>query len=630
MYSKLRRITAGVWAPALAAVIVAGCYLSTLMWQINGSDSVYADDVGEYQVGLPLWGTVHPTGTPLYMLLGSPFVSMLRELGVAPAAGASLFSLLWEAGGVAIVAAILIRLAVPRMLSALSALAIGLTQSIWIHGAIAEVYSLWMFVLLLALLQALSLDAHWSDRRGWLLALVAGLGVGHHRLFAPMLLVLALWLWKCAPRGKALWRWCVFAVVAFALGFLPYADMVLRARIGTEWIYGDPDSWAGFWSLFLAREYSGLQGLPAGVHEIVSAVARMGSVMWAELRWPGLVWALVGVPLALGAPLRRAAMLLLGTSLAYILFAVLMPRANFFEMAGMPVAATVLLTATLGIYRITMGSSVLRVVATAGTLVLAGWYVLINRPQVLQITRPPAGLEAIAELEDLNAPAPATIMSPWGRRHFALAYATRVEHGYPGWRVAHHAENWREIMRRESVVYTNSDSIYGFGPEWWHETLGVSPYFSAAGPGWVAVSLAPLPMAAERSVDLQLAPGVRLRGWTFAENDDAFQAVLCWQALQSPGVDYSTFVHLGSVAEIVLPDQLVASSDRSVPVDGWRPTSGWRREEVVCDAHAIPLPPGAGFGHVAAGMYTRTEAGGFAPLGALRWARAGSGWGVVR
>jgi hypothetical protein len=161
------------------------------MWQINGSDSVYADDVGEYQVALPLWGTVHPTGTPLYMLLGSPFVTALRRLGLAPSAGASLFSLLWTTGGVALLAAIMIRLAVPPVLSALAALAIGLTRSIWIHGSIAEVYSLWMFMMLLALLLALKLDARWSDRSGWVLALLAGLGVAHHRLLVPLLPVLA-------------------------------------------------------------------------------------------------------------------------------------------------------------------------------------------------------------------------------------------------------------------------------------------------------------------------------------------------------------------------------------------------------------------------------------------------------
>ena len=620
---------AGAWAPALAAMVVAVCYLSTLMWQINGSDSVYADDVGEYQVALPLWGTVHPTGTPLYMLLGSPFVSALRGLGLAPSAGASLFSLLWAAAGVALLAAILIRLAVPPVVSALAALAIGLTRSIWMHAAIAEVYSLWMFITLLALLLALKLDARWSDGGGWLLALLAGLGVAHHRLFAPLLLVLALWLWRRAPRGKALWRWGVFAALAFAGGFFPYADMVLRARLGAEWIYGEPGAWAGFWSLFWAREYSGLQGPPGGLRELAQALARTGSVLLAELRWPGLLWALLGVPLALRAP-RRAAILLLGTALAYGLFAIALPRANFFEMAAMPVVAAVLLTATLGIANIADSDPGLRVAAATALAAVTGWYVLNNRPAVLQITRDPAGVQAIAQLDDIKAPAVATIMSPWGRRHFALAYATRVERRYLGWRVAHHAENWREILQRESIVYTNADSIYGFGPEWWRETLGAEPYFSTSGPGWVAVSLNSLPMDAERPVDLELASGMHLKGWTFAEHDGAFEATLCWQALQSPGADYSTFVHLGSVAEIVLPEQLVASSDHSIPVDGWRPSTGWRREEVVCDAHAIALPPEAVFSHVIAGMYTRNASGGFEELGALRWARAGRRWSVVR
>jgi hypothetical protein len=343
-----------------------------------------------------------------------------------------------------------------------------------------------------------------------------------------------------------------------------------------------------------------------------------------------MLYMLVGVPFALHAPQRRMVTLLLGTAVAYILFAISIPRANLLEMAAMPVAAAMLIMATLGIARMTEQMPSMRVAAVAGLFAVVGWYALVNRSVVLHITGDPAGLQAIAQLDNLNAPVPATIMSPWGRRHFALAYATRVERRFPGWRVRHHAEDWREIMGRESVVYTNTDSIYGFGPEWWHKTLGAEPYFSAAGPGWVAISLESVPMAVERTIDVELAAQMRLKGWTFAEQDDSFQAVLCWQALQSPEADYSTFVHLGSVAEIVLPEQLVASSDHSVPVDGWRPSSGWRREEVVCDAHAIALPPQAKFGHVIAGMYTRTDSGDFEQLGALRWTHSGNRWGVVR
>lgn len=83
---------------ALAAGLVALlAYLSTLQWQINGSQSPYATDVGEIQNALPRWGTIHFTGYPLYTLSGSLFVTLLHPLGIAPAAAASLYSALWGA-----------------------------------------------------------------------------------------------------------------------------------------------------------------------------------------------------------------------------------------------------------------------------------------------------------------------------------------------------------------------------------------------------------------------------------------------------------------------------------------------------------------------------------------------------
>ena len=259
-------------------------------------------------------------------------------------------------------------------------------------------------------------------------------------------------------------------------------------------------------------------------------------------------------------------------------------------------------------------------------MVASGWYAHSNRSAVLQITRDSSGVQAIAQLDELNASVPATIMSPWGRRHFALAYATRVERRFSGWRVAHHAENWREIIRREAIVYTNADSIYGFGPGWWRKTLDAEPYFSAAGPGWVAVSLNPIPMLAGRAVDLEIAPGMHLAGWTINEEDMILRAVMCWQALRPPGADYSTFVHLGSVAEIVVSEQLVASSDHATPVDGWRPTSRWLPEEIICDAHRIPLHSEVDFDHVIAGMYKLGADGGFQHLGSIHWERKAAGW----
>ena len=130
-------------------------------------------------------------------------------------------------------------------------------------------------------------------------------------------------------------------------------------------------------------------------------------------------------------------------------------------------------------------------------------------------------------------------------------------------------------------------------------------------------------------VDGEIASGIYLRGSSFSEEGGVFKAVLCWQAPQSPEADYSTFVHLASVGQIVVPDELVASSDHLTPVDGWRPTSGWRRGEVVCDAHAIVLPGETDFDYVIAGMYTRNATGAFDLLGAFRWVRTPTGWDAM-
>ncbi|GAG51989.1 unnamed protein product, partial [marine sediment metagenome] len=97
----------------LAAVAVLIIVLTTLQWDVNGSQSPYATDVGEIQNALPRWGTLHFTGYPLYTFVGSMWVSFLRLLGVAPAAGASLFSAMWGAAAAALLVLLAVELGVP-------------------------------------------------------------------------------------------------------------------------------------------------------------------------------------------------------------------------------------------------------------------------------------------------------------------------------------------------------------------------------------------------------------------------------------------------------------------------------------------------------------------------------------
>ena len=627
---KLRSLPTMFSCSAIAAVIVACFYFSTLMWDINGSDLRYAVDVGEYQVAMSLWGTVHPTGTPLYMMLGSPIVTMLDYVGMEPTAGASFFSLFWAVGSVIIVVVILLEMSVAPVLASVIGVAIGLTKSMWIHASIAEVYSLWMFLLLLALYISLKLEDGWSDKMGWLLALVTGLGCAHHRLFVPIVPVLVVWLWKQIPRGSRLVRWSLIAVVIFATGFLPYFDILRRASNGSQWIYGDPNSWVGFLSIFWAKEASGLQALPTDIDELISAVYKFVQIINEEFLWPGILLAVFGLPFALVRPFHRKIWLFVATIMAYLLFAACLPRTGLFDQISMIVVSSVFILSGVGIARICGKLQSFNTIALVGILSVSYWFVIVNRPLVLDITRDPSGLQTISELTELNAPDSAIIMSPWGRRHFALSYATQVDGIYPGWNVRDHVENWSDVLAEQVTVYTNTDSIYGFGSDWWKNILGYQPYISSAGYGWIAISRDKLPMLVENKDMIELGENIYLQGWSFNERNSKLDIMLCWNTLVPVDVDYSTFVHLATVEEILVPEQLVASSDYYAPIENWRPTSSWKIEEVVCDSHMIFDVPKSDYKYIFAGMYTSTSSGEFNQLGKLTWVRDDNDWKFVR
>jgi hypothetical protein len=81
---------------AVVLLAVLALYLPTLQTDVSGNHAEPTLDTGEFQIALNVWGTMHPTGYPLYGLVGSGFVHLARLLDAGPATAASLFSLLWS------------------------------------------------------------------------------------------------------------------------------------------------------------------------------------------------------------------------------------------------------------------------------------------------------------------------------------------------------------------------------------------------------------------------------------------------------------------------------------------------------------------------------------------------------
>lgn len=617
---------------ALAAVVIAGlAYASTLMITVNGSDSDFSLDTGEFQVALPLWGTVHHTGYPLYMLLGSPFVAVLRLAGLPPAAGASVYSAAWALLAVYGVARILYWLQPDFWLALLGAVTVGLTESMWIHASIAEVYSLSLALLVAVLGLTLRLLEGWSDRLGWLLAFIGGLGVAHHRLVAVALPAVGIVLlpgWLRSGQRPAVTKWLLVSCVCFALGFLPYLDLPLRVWLGSTWNYGRPDTWAGFWYIFFGTEVKDWQKPVFDLATNLINLRDIGLVLAGELTWPGLAAAVLGLAAALWRRATRPqGRLLLGMAAALVVFSAVTRKAVLLQADLMPVAVCLLLGLALGWKALTLRWPSAR----RWSPILALWpaaLFLQNRPAVLAVTRDPAGVNYIELFEKhLEAPEGSVVMAPWGWRYFALAYARRVENRLREWTIVDHRADFAALTRVTGRAYTAADTFFIFtASDFWAPRLG-GAHLNSAGPGLVEIDRQPIPRSAGSGL-VELGDGLALVDLRVGPPDEAgnVDVSVWWTATARPSHDYSTFVHVSDAEAISSSADVIAQSDHAAPVYALYPTTLWSPGELVRDDHSLSLPGDRPARLIVVGLYRRDEAGGFLNLGSVEFVKQEDRW----
>ena len=312
------------WAAgALALGLLVLAYLPLLQTIPNGSEHYFMIDVGETQTVLNVWGTLHMTGYPLYVMLGAPLVALFRALGVGAAAAPGLLSLVTMLAALAAVYAVALRLTGRPWVSGAATLAFGLTRTAWIHAEIAEIYALTLLMLALLFVIALWPRRPETDlRRLYLLAFLGGLAVAHHRAVAmaiPALVFLMGPVLTASPR--ALPKRLLICLAFGLLGFLPYIWLPLRAQAGAAWVYGEPGTWAGFVEQFMGLEASRFIGPPATSEGLVANLQLVWQVLVIDLTLPGLILGVAGLLVALVSPARRrgaiAMLLLAGAALAF-------------------------------------------------------------------------------------------------------------------------------------------------------------------------------------------------------------------------------------------------------------------------------------------------------------------------
>ncbi len=615
-YSRYQPIIAFLCALVVLLIV----YLPTLQTIPNGSDHYYMADVGETQVVLNVWGTLHATGYPLYVMLSSALVAVFKLFGVSPAVAPSLTSLVWSVIAFALLYTLLLHLTNRIWLSALMLVLFGMMRTVWIHSAISEIYSFSLIFLLLLLLIAL-----WRTpirHRIYWLAFIGGIGVFNHRaliMVAPALLYAAWGELSAAPQRIP--RIVIICLLLGLLGFLPYLYLPLRAWSGANWVYGDPGTWQGFLDQFLGREADRYVGLRDSWEALLANFNLVNNVLFTDATLPGVFIGIVGLlyGVTVKAYRRAAITLLLSALFAYsfhvlfysdILSALILPILVSIA-CGWLFAASWLLPTTRALSAIQefarLAPPLLREASGRGGWGVRGAFIILsaitfivyaitqNQPFILSLTTDPRGVETIEQLR--TTPANTTLMIGWGTRYSAAGFGQEVMGLLPQVTLVDHNADLATAAQ-DGTLITPDYSFYTFPLSWWESRLGQRVYLDVIAPRLIRVRSAPT-----ISETIESDSVIAVEQSAECDFRDIYLDVT-WQAQSTPTRDLSVFVYL-----LDADGNIIAQGDQSAPVYGWYPLTLWQAGELVQDIY--PLPRLENAAQIRFGMYHQETDGSF-------------------
>jgi hypothetical protein len=264
-----------VAAPALVV------YLLTLAPTITTGDS------GELVAAAATLSLAHPTGYPLYLLLGHGFIALFGFL--SPAVAMNLFSAVAAAATCLVVRRLTAQLTSDRAAAIGTALLFAFSQSVWSQATAARVYALGALLLALCLFELLRLyeESRGSLGRAWLWF---GLGMANH----TVTIVLVPLLLMASFRFSRSWKHLIAAGALGLPGLSLYAYIPIVAAGDPVQNWGDPSD-SGRLIAYLSRESFWTKRYVKEADDLWAVAAHYLDAIPAELGWVGAALFVLGV-----------------------------------------------------------------------------------------------------------------------------------------------------------------------------------------------------------------------------------------------------------------------------------------------------------------------------------------------
>jgi hypothetical protein len=207
-----------------------------------------------------------------------------------------------------------------------------------------------------------------------------------------------------------------------------------------------------------------------------------------------------------------------------------------------------------------------------------------------------------------------TLVMPWGRTHFALAYGLYVTEELEGFDLVDHRADFGGIVAEGTPLVTLPITYYtvhvtGFEQQWEAEAA-----LSSVAPGIIQMNREAILTEEDTPAGevLDMGIGIERMAYEVTPLPEGYHITVYWQAAEPPTEDYSVFMHLWDGDQ----QGILTQADQSNPVYGWHPTSEWRPGEVVRDDYILPYPQGAQGPYILRfGMYRQQPDGSFINYG---------------
>lgn len=242
-----------------------------ILYLHNLAKFIYGGDVGDFLLAVGVRGVAHPSGYPLFTLLGILFSYLPINASLAYKVG--LVSAISSSFSVVLLYLISLNLTKNKIISVISSLVLAFSYVFWLYAEVAEVFALaGLFFLLLSYLALLYYEKK-QNVYLYLLAFLTGLSLSHHigilSLFPSLVILILSKNIKIVFDYKVLLK----CLLLFIVGFLPYLYIPIAASQYPPYSWDNAVNLQNFIQLVTRGDYT--WGTPITKKEFIKSALDM-------------------------------------------------------------------------------------------------------------------------------------------------------------------------------------------------------------------------------------------------------------------------------------------------------------------------------------------------------------------